>query len=117
MEAVLTQYSERGSTERLVANNDLHRFANARKAFTGQYLGLLDPAIMRAKLAGETEMIRALRDLKGPTGIEGIEAVVKIERLQPILASMEKQWSLLERGDAFTSDLVSVARQIVRLSE
>ena len=116
MEAVLTQYSERGPAERLVANGDLHRFANARKAFTGQYQGLLDPAIMRAKLASEVEMIRGFRELKGPMGIEGVQAVVRIERLQGVLASIEKPWSLLERGDAFGSELVSIARQIVRLN-
>ena len=32
-----------------MAQKDLHRVANARKAFRGQYQGLLDPAIIRRK--------------------------------------------------------------------
>src|SRR5690606_37808692 len=49
MEALLHQYSERGPEQARRASIDLHRFANSRKAYTGMYKGLLDPAIMRQK--------------------------------------------------------------------
>src|SRR5947207_5317309 len=45
-EAALTQFAERGPDERKWAANDLHRVANARKAFGGQYQGLLTAAII-----------------------------------------------------------------------
>ena len=44
LEALLTQFSGRGPDEARMAAKDLHRAANCRKAFTGQYQGLLDPA-------------------------------------------------------------------------
>ena len=49
MEAALLQFSERGPEQARMAGTDLHRVANARKAISGQYQGLLDPAIMRQK--------------------------------------------------------------------
>src|SRR5205823_12809299 len=50
MEAALLQFSERGPEQARMAANDLHRVANARKALSGMYQGLLDPAVLRRKL-------------------------------------------------------------------
>src|SRR5262249_526774 len=50
MEAALIQYGERGPENRRQATTDLHRVANARKAFSGQYQGLLDPKVMEMKI-------------------------------------------------------------------
>src|SRR5205823_188957 len=56
-EAALTQYGERGPEEARRVANDLHRVANSRKAFAGQYQGLLDPAILRMKFATEYRLL------------------------------------------------------------
>src|SRR5262249_18169989 len=46
LEAALAQFSERGPEFASMAATDLHRAANSRKAFAGQYQGLLDPAVL-----------------------------------------------------------------------
>src|SRR5262249_5878336 len=49
LEALLGEFSERGPDEARMAQKDLQRVANARKAFAGQYQGLLDPAVLAKK--------------------------------------------------------------------
>ena len=53
LEAALLQYGERGPEEHRQAATDHHRVANARKAFSGQLQGLLDPQVMEQKQAAE----------------------------------------------------------------
>src|SRR5205814_9138946 len=55
-EAALTQFAERGPDERKWSANDLHRVANSRKAFSGQYQGLLDPLVMERKEVEENRL-------------------------------------------------------------
>ena len=61
-----------------MAANDLHRVANARKAFTGQYQGLLDPAILAAKegrrktgssQATQSDVATSREQADGPIGL------------------------------------------------
>ena len=56
LEAALSQYGEQGPEKRRQAATDHHRVANARKAFSGQYQGLLDPKIMEQKKAQERQL-------------------------------------------------------------
>src|SRR5207248_1567554 len=56
-EAALTQFAERGPDERKMAATDLHRVANSRKAFAGQYQGLLNPSVMERKREEERQLI------------------------------------------------------------
>src|SRR5262245_25829995 len=53
MEAALIQYGERDPENKRRATTDLHRYANARKAFSGQYQGLLDPRVLSLKAERE----------------------------------------------------------------
>ncbi|MEZ6140663.1 MAG: S46 family peptidase [Zavarzinella sp.] len=53
LEAVLIQHSASGPEAARQASNDLRRAANSRKAFTGQYHGLLDPNTLATKKAAE----------------------------------------------------------------
>lgn len=119
LEAALLQYSERSPENRRQANTDHHRVANARKAFSGQLQGLLDPQIMRQKQESEQKM---LADLSGQTDgpklvKETKSAIEEMAKVQNVLAEFEKDYFLLERGDAFYSDLFPVARHLVRLAD
>jgi hypothetical protein len=115
-EAVLSQYAQKGPEQRRLAQSDLFPVANARKALTGQYHGLLNPAIMGPKVLQEV----TLRDL-----FEKEQAAKDIEKrtdpwnaiFQTIPpAKYEIPYFLLERGDAFDSRLFRIARHMVRLS-
>jgi hypothetical protein len=108
-EATLLQFSARGPEQAKMAAKDLQRVANARKAFTGQYHGLLDPAILARKAAEE----RALREKASPAEQAAWETIARAEQK---FAEFERLYSLLEVGAAFDSDLFVIARHLVRLA-
>lgn len=107
LEALFEQFSARSPAYRKMTTEDLHRVANARKALTGQYQGLLDPAI----LARKTEDEKALRD-KAKDGT----AWEQVAKAQAALREIEKPYYLLERGDGFDCRLFGIARHLVRLA-
>jgi hypothetical protein len=109
MEAALLQFSESSPQRRKIAAGDLHSAANSRKAFSGQYQGLLDPKIVQRKAADESKLVNL-------NGKDVSEPIAVIESVQKTLAAFEKEYALFERGDAFTSDLFPVARHLVRMS-
>jgi hypothetical protein len=113
LEAALLQFSERGPEQAKMAANDLHRVANARKAFSGQYQGLLDPTILARKENQERELITLMR-----TKLAEAESNPwhQIAAAQKTLAGFEREYLLLERGDAFFSELFTMARHLVRLA-
>jgi Peptidase S46 len=108
-EAALTQFAERGPDERKWAANDLHRVANSRKAFSGQYQGLLTPAVMAQRQDEEHQLSR-----QSPSAAPSPWR--RIEEAQAQLATFEKEYSLLETGNAFFSESFTHARHLVRLA-
>jgi hypothetical protein len=115
-EALLQQFSERGLEQEKMARKDLHRIANARKALTGQYQGLLDPATIAAKQEQEAalrERIKAKPELHSKYG----DAWTRLEQAIAKFQTFEREYHLLERGDAFDSTLFRNARHLVRLAD
>jgi hypothetical protein len=113
LEALLEQYSATGPEAARVAHGDLSGAANARKAVTGQYQGLLDPAIVARKKAEETEFVFKLRDKRA----EVVTALQKIAAAQKSLEGFEREYQLFEVGDAFNSRLFRIARHLVRMAD
>lgn len=114
-EALLLQHAAKGPEQKRQASGDLYSTANARKAFTGQFQGLLDPKLLAKKQAMETA---SGADPAGdsPWG--------KIRKVQEELAAkgpstlpLEREYLLFERGDAFDSKLFKIARHLVRLAD
>jgi hypothetical protein len=98
-----------------MAAKDLHRVANARKAFSGQYQGLLDPAILARKADSERDLrarIAADADKQKAYG----DAWERIAEAEKAFAAFERDYYLLERGDAFDGELFLIARHLVRLA-
>jgi hypothetical protein len=116
-EALLLQFAARGPEEAKWAHKDLHRAANSRKAFAGMYQGLLDPALLHRK-AEEEQMLLAEVKLKGNAEKQQAfqSALDHIAAAEKTFASFEREYYLLERGDAFDSDLFHIARHLVRLA-
>jgi hypothetical protein len=116
MEAALLQFSERGPEERKMAAKDLHRVANARKAFSGQYQGLLDPAILARKAGSEDELI-AKAQSNSAVSVEKLKAAFeRVAQAEKSLEGFERDYYLFERGDALDCELFPIARHLVRLS-
>jgi hypothetical protein len=115
VEALLQQFSERGPGQRRMAEEDLYPVANARKALTGQYHGLLDPAVVARKQREE----EALREALAPQfeGGKPPDPWARIDAAQRTLAPFEKEYALLELGDAFHSRYFRIARHLARLAE
>jgi hypothetical protein len=115
-EALLLQFSERGPEQARMARSDLHRVANARKAISGQYQGLLDPGIVARKAAEEREL-RAKIETDPARQKNYGDAWQRIADAEKALAAFEREYALLEIGDAFDSQLFRIARHLVRLAE
>lgn len=114
-EALLQQFAMRGPEENRMAQHDLPRVANTRKAFSGQYQGLLDPAILARKAEQERELRARIagdpdKQTKYGSAWQRIAEVVRVQQ------EFEREFYLLERGDAFDSDLFHIARHLVRLA-
>ena len=108
-EALLSQYAEKGQEQRRLGQRDLYPVANARKALTGQYHGLLDPAIMKAKEAAEATL--------RPKDRQGEKPWIDIETVQDELVHIEPDYYMSERGDALNSRLYQIAKHLVRLAD
>ncbi len=119
MEAAMIQYGERSPENKRQATTDLHRYANSRKAFSGQYQGLLNPEVMRAKQNLTLEFENRFHTIRDPE--QKLEksyraAIARIAEVQKIYATFEKPYNLLEMGTAFPSPLFTTARHIVRMT-
>jgi hypothetical protein len=123
LEAALIQYSEQGPEQRRQAATNLHSVANSRKAFSGQLQGLLDPKIIDQKVESDLVLIRKNwpKDLPEPHPDRPPPPLFgpwkTIADAQAKLATFEKEWSLLETGHAFYSDLFAGARHCVRMGD
>ncbi|MCC6418273.1 MAG: S46 family peptidase [Gemmataceae bacterium] len=115
-EALYQQVSEESPDQERMARTDLYSVANARKAYTGQYHGLLDPAIIARKEADEAAL-RQFVDADPKRRKRYGPAWQQIARAEEELAPFEVEYFLLERGDGFDSRLFRIARAIVRLTE
>ncbi|MBX9622385.1 MAG: S46 family peptidase [Gemmataceae bacterium] len=126
MEAALHQYGEQGPEQKRQAATDLHRFANARKAFAGQYQGLLDPAVMTGKAAAEADLGKMLTlssDGDGKYPDRYRDALARVAEAQEKLGAFEKEYLLLEGPTpsagphALGSELFLTARHLVRMAD
>jgi hypothetical protein len=117
MEAALIQFGERAPENKRRAKTDLHRYANARKAFSGQYQGLLNPQVLAMKSQREESLFPVQR----APGSEPLQktydaAVHRIAEVQRVYATFERPYNLVETGTAFPTQLFTIARHIVRLT-
>ena len=114
-EILLQQFSLRGPEPRRLARDDLFRVQNSRKALRGILTGLLDPAVFEAKLRAEA----ALRSMvaSDPSLGASVEDWSRIASAMTGFRDIYDEYSFLERGRAFWSDLYGKARIVVRLVE
>lgn len=117
LEAALIQFSERGPEQRRQALNDLRRVANSRKAFSGQYQGLLDSATLRTKNRAEYDLSVQAGKIAGGKDLNEkyLAAVAKIREVEAYYTTIEKDHNLIEMGTALQSPLFAIARTLVRL--
>jgi hypothetical protein len=114
-EALLIQFSEASPDQARMAQKDLQRVANSRKAIAGQYQGLLDPSILDRKATEERDLrAKVAADPSREQSYGG--AWERIAGAQKALGEFEREHALIERGDAFDSELFQIARHLVRMA-
>ena len=114
-EALLSQFSARGPEEARMTQKDWQRVANARKAYAGQYQGLLDPWIIKRKTLDEKELRDKVATDSAKQQAYG-DAWQQIAAAEQTFKEFERDYYLKERGDAFNSELFHIALQLVRLA-
>jgi hypothetical protein len=109
-------FAGRSAENARTVRDDLFGVANSRKAVTGQYAGLTDPALWDRKAQEQKALERALR--KRPELLTGYrEAVHDLADAEQDFAEFQERYSLLESGTVGHSKLSSIATALVRLSE
>ena len=116
LEAALSQYGMQSPEKARQAAGDQHSVANARKAFSGQLQGLLDPNIIEQKAQAEAALGDAAAKLTPDSPVYK-NALAQIADVQLKLREFEKPHGLLETGHAFYSPLFGIARHIVRMGD
>ena len=125
LEAALNQYSEQHPEKKRQAVTDLHSVANARKAFSGQLQGLLDPRIIEQKREQEIGLGSKLFDEAPASGVRQLRYQVQLDKIADIqtkLREFERPYNLLEsatppKAHAFYSPLFDIARHCVRMAD
>ena len=114
-EVLLSNWSARTEENARRAKKLLFGVANARKAYNGRLAGLLDPALMDAKIEAETAFktqLAAHPDLSNAQA-----AYDKIAEATRILAAQSVAYNLFESALAFRCDSFQIARTLLRAGE
>lgn len=115
-EVLLSVYSRRSLENQRRAADELFGVQNGRKARTGALAGLQDPAVLDDKREAERklrEFVDADPELKKTTG----NAWDEIETSLDVARRIGVEHGLLERGQAFQSQLFGIARRLVRMAD
>ncbi len=115
-EVLLESFSQRSAENARRARDLLLMYQNSRKARLGGLAGLQDPAIMDRKRAEQKAFLAAA----GKTASLGKNCQSAIKTIDKSLVDFEvirNEYDLVERGQAFYSELFTIARTLVRMAE
>jgi hypothetical protein len=114
-EVMLSAFSARSEENAREAKEFLFSVQNSRKARIGGLAGLMDPAILAKKKAGEKALREAIaRDAKLKDMLSTWETIAKAEKTR---AANIRPYTQLEAGAAFNTELFSIARTLLRAAE
>lgn len=112
----LLAYSARSADNKRIAAENLQSQQNSYKAYTGFLAGLRDPSLMKQKLAEERKLQEAVR--KDPQmASEYANLWDEVEAAYREFARFYKPFWLLERGATRGSELMDIARMVIRYAE
>ena len=115
-EVLLESFSQRSAENARRAKDLLLTYQNSRKARLGGLAGLQDPAVMDRKRAEEKAFLAAAAN-SPPLAADCATAIKTIDKSLAAWAAIRDDYDLLERGQAFYSELFVIARTLVRLAE
>ncbi len=112
----LEAYSAVSPENRRVAKENLWSMLNSRKAYMGFLMGLRDPELMKDKREQEAKL-RAAIDADPARRKEFGEVWNEVAAAYRQYRTFYKQYWLFERGAAAGSEMLGIARQVVRYPE
>lgn len=112
----LKKFSAESAENKRLAYDNQFGLQNSYKAYDGFLRGLRDPGMMNRKRDDE-QTLRAQLAKSPKEQAEYGQVWARVAAAYKDYATFFKQASLLERGTAMGSDLLRIARDIVRLSE
>lgn len=112
-EVLLKSWAERSAENARRAQDDLFAIQNSRKALNGMLAGLQDPSIL-AKKQAEQEKLRATVAASAKLQAEYGGAWDEVSKAIATLGTIYAEHYLLEAGQAFSSELFHIARDLVR---
>lgn len=115
-EVLLKSFSDRSLENARRAEDDLFSYQNSRKARLGGLAGLQDPATMDKKNSEEAELrskVDADPKLREKYGTAWDDVAKTIQFVKTI----RTEFNLLEGGQAFNSELFSIAKTLVRMTD
>lgn len=116
MVKALLAYSAKSAEDKRVAVDNLLSQQNSYKAYTGFLAGLRDPKLMELKRREEAELRAAVA--KNPKLVEAYgDAWDQLAAAYKEYAEFYKPYWLLESSATLGSDLLRIARDVVRLAE
>ena len=115
LDVLLTAYSGRSQENARRAREELFGVQNSRKANKGRLEGLLDPAVMAKKAAAEKELRDAVATREEFK--DARDAWDRISAAQKVIADNALVYTLLEGSSAFNSDLLRIARTLLRAAD
>jgi hypothetical protein len=108
-------FGERDEESARLARDELFRFDNSIKAYTGMYGGLKDPKLLAAKAASETKLRNSIKSDPEKQKQFGA-AWDEIAAAQKVKRSIHDEYRLLG-SLGFFSRYITIARHLYRLSE
>lgn len=116
-EVQLQTFAARSDENARVAHGDMRGIENSRKAFTGILAGLQDPAVMKAKTEAEAKL-RAAVAANPEYKKNWNDAWDRLAAAHRTYREFFERYHAIEgRRAALRSDLLSIARHLVRLAE
>ncbi|HEX8985207.1 MAG TPA: S46 family peptidase [Bryobacteraceae bacterium] len=112
----LESYSDASEENRRVAKENLWSMQNSYKAYTGFLAGLRDPELMKDKRAQEAKLRAALDADPGKRKEYG-EVWSQVAAAYREYRGFYKQYWLLERGAVAGSEMLGIARDVVRYAD
>ncbi len=114
-EVQLQGFASRSDEHARIASGDLFSVQNSRKANTGILGGLLSPALFRAKETAEHALRQSIAKSPEQNADWG-QAWDDIAKSQAKLRTFYQEYSILEGRRGLRSDLLRIARNLVRLA-
>lgn len=114
-EVNLRVYSDKSTENARQAEDELFGYQNSRKARLGQLAGLQDPQFMRRLQERERQLRSAVNSNPAlrPTAGAWDQVAASMREWERVYT----EWTLLEQGQAFNSQLFDIARLLVRMAD